>query len=105
MMAMSHLSLTLAVALGVMVVVILALSIRDWCDFHDERAARGVLMALILVSAGVGSIASAFGLWAMSSGNVESVPPVTFGSAVARMAMVVGAGTYIVVSIRRRRGR
>lgn len=104
-MAMSYLSLGLAVALGAMVVVILVLSVRDWCDFHDERAARGVLMALILVAAGIGSVTSAFGLWAMASGNIEAVPPVTFGAALARMAMVTGAAAYIVVSIRRRRRR
>ena len=103
MTAMAHLSLTLAVVFGLTTLAILYLAGRDWCRFRDERAARSVLVALILVAAAVGSIASAYGLFLMVTQRTAPNDPVVFAGAVARMAMVTGGVAYIVGFVRRRK--
>ena len=98
---MAYLSLALAVANFALWVGLAFLSVRDWRRFHDERAARGVLLSLVLVAAGVGSITSASGLLVIATNHIELAPPIAFASAVARTAMLVGTLAYI--ASRRRR--
>src|SRR5512139_344471 len=74
--------------------VVAVVSARDWQHFHDERAARGVLLSLVLLAAGVGGMISASGYYLnVSTGGSSDTLAVLAG--LARGAMIVGGFAYI----------
>ena len=96
-------SLALALAnLGIWTLVVVV-SIREWRRFHDDRAARGVLLALVLVAASLGSAITALGFYVISEGATE-VEIVAGLASVARGAMIAGGVAYLA-SLRQRGDR
>lgn len=77
-------------------------SARDWRRFHDDRAARGVLLSLVLVAAAVGGIISATGYYinVTTGGSSQLLAGL---ANVVRGAMIVGGFAY-VASLHRRGG-
>lgn len=73
--------------------IVLVISIRDYRDFHDERAARGVLLAMVLAAAAIGSFGSALGYYLSVLGS--EVLPASLIAQVARGAMIVGGIAYL----------
>jgi hypothetical protein len=75
-------------------VLVLVVSIRDWCHFHDERAARGVLLALVLFAAGIGGLVSAFGYYInITTGGTSDTLAIMAN--LVRGATIVGGFAYI----------
>lgn len=83
--------------------VVLVASIRDWRHFHDERAARGVLLGLVLAFAGVSGMISAAGYYVnVTTGGTSDTLAVL--AAIARGAMIVGGFAYVASLYHRRKG-
>jgi hypothetical protein len=81
-------------------ILVAAVAAGDWRRFHDERAARGVLLSLILVAAGIGGVISAAGYYAMVDlGQTGGALPIA--SALVRGATIVGGIAYLA-SLRRK---
>jgi len=78
-------------------------SIRDWRRFHDDRAARGVLLALVLVAASLGSAITAAGFYLLVHGQ-QDVEIVAGLASVARGAMIAGGIAYLA-SLRKKERR
>lgn len=83
--------------------VVLIASVQDWRHFHDERAARSVLLALVLIASGVGGIVSAIGYYVnLTTGGTSDVLAVLAN--LARGAMIVGGLAYVATLYQRRKG-
>lgn len=75
-------------------IVVAVVSARDWQHFHDERAARGVLLALVLLAAGTAGMISAAGYYVnVTTGGSSDTLAILAN--VARGAMIVGGFAYI----------
>lgn len=88
-------SLTMAAANLAIWSIVAVYSIQEWRHFHDERAARGVLLALVLIAAAVGGCISALGFYVnqTTGGSSESLAVM---AAVARGAVIVGGFAYAI---------
>lgn len=74
--------------------VVAVIAARDWQHYHDERAARGVLLSLVLVAAGIGGMVSALGFYVnMTTGG--SSETLSILAMLARGAMIVGGFAYV----------
>lgn len=73
--------------------IVLGISIRDYRVFHDERAARGVLLAFVLEAAAIGSFGSAVGYYLSVMGS--EILPASLIAQIARGAMIVGGIAYL----------
>jgi FtsH-binding integral membrane protein len=74
--------------------VVLVAAARDWQHFHDERAARGALLALVLIAAAIGGVVSALGYFInVTTGGTSDTLAIAAG--IARGAMIVGGFAYV----------
>jgi hypothetical protein len=71
----------------------------EWRRFHDDRAARGVLLALVLVAAALGSVISATGFFVAENGGDTQL--LAGLASLARGAMIAGGIAYLA-SLRHR---
>lgn len=96
-------ALTLAAVNLTLWCIVAVVSARDWQHFHDERAARGVLLSLVLVASGIAGMISAGGYYVnVTTGGSNDTLAVLAN--VARGAMIVGGFAYIA-SLGHRGGR
>jgi hypothetical protein len=83
--------------------LVLVISVRDYHAFRDERAARGVLLALVLAAAAIGSFGSALGYYLSVMGS--EILPASLIAQIARGAMIVGGAAYLSRTYSRHRRR
>lgn len=97
-------ALTLAAVNLTIWIAVAVVSARDWQHFHDERAARGVLLSLVLVASGIGGMISVLGYYVnVTTGGTNETLAVLAN--VARGAMIVGGFAYIASLHQRGGGR
>lgn len=93
-MTASMVALTMSVINLTLWTIVLIAAVRDWQHFHDERAARGALLALVLMAAAIGGVISALGYFInITTGGTSDTLAVLAG--VARGAMIVGGFAYV----------
>jgi len=96
-------AILLAAVLVAIWTVVLIASVQDWRHFHDERAARSVLLGFVLLASGAGGIVSAFGYYLnVTTGGTSDVLAVLAN--LARGAMIVGGLAYVATLYQRRKG-
>lgn len=78
---------------------VMAVAVIDWRHYHDDRAARGVLLAMVLLAAAIGSLASAVGYYQVEMGYDPWFSALL--ASVGRGAVVVGGGAYVADLVRR----
>lgn len=84
-------SLVVSAILVVLFSLHLSIIATEYHEWHDERAARALLLALILLIAAIGALTSAIGL------VTETAQYGTVGMSLLRGALLVGGITLILM--------